>query len=142
MNFPNQPMNSGKARFSCHEFLFAGFAIIATAAWLSGCAHRAPRIVYPVTQSTNQADVYHDISVADPYRWLEDDKSAETKKWVEAQNQVTFGYLKEISSRDAIQQRLTKLWNYERFTVPYRRGGRYFFSRNDGLQNQNVLYTM
>jgi prolyl oligopeptidase len=97
---------------------------------------------YPVTRTTNQVDVYHGVSVADPYRWLEDDNSPETKAWVEAQNKVTFDYLGKISQRDAIRQRLKKLWNYERYGVPFKEGGRYFFFKNDGLQNQNVLYTV
>jgi prolyl oligopeptidase len=97
---------------------------------------------YPVTRTTNQVDVYHGVSVPDPYRWLEDDNSPETKAWVEAQNKVTFDYLGKIPQRDAIRQQLTKLWNYERYGVPFKEGGRYFFFKNDGLQNQNVLYTV
>ena len=87
-------------------------------------------------------DEYHGTKVADPYRWLEDDNSAETKAWVEAQNKVTFGYLEKIPERAAIKARLTKLWNYERYGVPFKQGGRYFYSKNNGLQNQSVLYTM
>jgi prolyl oligopeptidase len=96
---------------------------------------------YPVTRTTNQVDVYHGVRVADPYRWLEDDNSSETKAWVEAQNKVTFDYLEKIPQRESIRQRLTKLWNYERYGVPFKEGGRYFFFKNDGLQNQSVLYT-
>jgi prolyl oligopeptidase len=87
-------------------------------------------------------DLYHGVSVADPYRWLEDDNSPETKVWVEAQNRATFAFLGKIPQRDAIKKRLTKLWNYERYGVPFKEGGRYFFSKNDGLQNQSLLYTM
>lgn len=97
---------------------------------------------YPVTSRTNQVDVYHGVSVADPYRWLEDDNSAQTKAWVAAQNAVTFGWLAQIPERAAIKEWLTQLWNFERYGVPHRQGGRYFFSRNDGLQNQSVLYTL
>jgi prolyl oligopeptidase len=97
-------------------------------------------LVYPPTRQTEQVDEYHGVKVPDPYRWLEDDNSAETMAWVEAQNKVTFGFLDAIPERDRIKERLTKLWNYERFGVPHRRDGRYFFTRNSGLQNQRVLY--
>jgi prolyl oligopeptidase len=113
--------------------------------WMLGlllCSCSAPRLEYPVTRTTNQVDVYHGVSVADPYRWLEDDNSPETKAWVEAQNKITFGYLGQIPQRKAIQERLTKLWNYERYDAPFKEGGRYFFFKNDGLQNQSVFYTM
>lgn len=99
-------------------------------------------ISYPVTRTTNQVDVYHGVTVADPYRWLEDDNSPETKAWVTAQNRVTFDYLGKIPQRAEIHKRLTDLWNFERYGVPFKEGGRYFFSRNDGLQNQSVLYTL
>ncbi|HVR35702.1 MAG TPA: prolyl oligopeptidase family serine peptidase [Methylomirabilota bacterium] len=99
-------------------------------------------LVYPVTAKTNHVDVYHGVQIADPYRWLEDDHAEATKDWVEAQNRVTFGWLEDIPEREAIRQRLTGLWDYERYGVPFREGGRYFFSKNDGLQNQSVLYTM
>ncbi len=98
--------------------------------------------VYPPTRQTNQIDDYHGVKVADPYRWLEDDNSAETKAWVEVQNKVTFGYLEQIPQRAAIKARLTELWNYERYGIPFKQGGRYFIAKNDGLQNQSVLYTM
>jgi prolyl oligopeptidase len=99
-------------------------------------------LIYPKTAQTNQVDDYHGVKVADPYRWLEDDNSADTKAWVEAQNKVTFAWLDQIPERKAIRERMTKLWNYERYGVPSKEGGRYFFSKNDGLQNQNVLYTV
>src|SRR6185369_12225952 len=106
------------------------------------CSCAAPPLEYPVTRRTGQVDTYHGVTVADPYRWLEDDNSAETRAWVEAQNKLTFGYLEQIPHRKAIQNRLTKLWNYERYGTPFKEGSRYFFYKNDGLQNQNVLYTM
>jgi prolyl oligopeptidase len=106
------------------------------------CTADAPALTYPVTRTVDQQDTYHGATVADPYRWLEDANSAETAAWVTAQNQLTQGYLAQIPGRDAIKARLTKLWNYERFSVPFKEGGRYFYSRNDGLQNQSVLYTM
>ncbi len=96
-------------------------------------------LVYPQARRSDQVDDYHGTKVADPYRWLEDTDSAETHSWVEAENKLTFGYLDQIPYRQAIRDRLTKLWNYERFTVPHQEGGRYFFEHNNGLQNQNVL---
>jgi len=107
---------------------------------LASCAEMPPDLKYPVAFKTNQVDVYHGVAVADPYRWLEDDHSPQTKAWVEAENKVTFAWLKSIAERAAIKARLTKLWNYERYGVAHKRGDRYFFSRNDGLQNQSVLY--
>jgi len=97
---------------------------------------------YPVARKVDQTDNYHGTVVADPYRWLEDANSADTKAWVDAENKVTQAYLAQIPQREAIRQRLTQLWNYERYGVPFKEGGRYFFTRNDGLQNQAVLYTM
>ena len=93
---------------------------------------------YPPSPRTEEDDVLHGVRVPDPYRWLEEIDSEQTRRWVEAQNEVTFGYL----DRGAIRQRLTELWNYERYGVPFVRGGRIFFTRNDGLQNQSVLYWM
>jgi len=83
-------------------------------------------IIYPATRTTNQIDFYNGVSVADPYRWLEDDNSPETKAWVVAQNAVTFDFLKKIPQRDRIRKRLTKLWNFERYGVPFKEGGRTF----------------
>jgi prolyl oligopeptidase len=124
------------------KFRFPGFAALAVL--LAGCATLAtvkhPKLVYPVTATTNVVDNYHGTEVADPYRWLEDDNSAETKAWVEAQNYVTFGYLETLPLRVPLKTRLTALYNFERFGVPSRQGGRYFFQKNDGLQNQSVLY--
>jgi prolyl oligopeptidase len=111
-------------------------------ALLAGCAHDAMQLSYPAARTTNQVDTYFGTTVADPYRWLEDDNSPETKAWVEAENKVTFDFLDRIPGRAAIRQRLTKLWNYERFSVPFHEGSRYFFFKNDGLQNQSVLYTL
>ncbi|GGG45532.1 prolyl oligopeptidase family serine peptidase [Hymenobacter glacieicola] len=97
-------------------------------------------VQYPQTKKVDHVDDYFGTSVADPYRWLEDLDSPETKAWVEAQNKVTFGYLGQIPFRDKIRDRLTKIWNYERFGVPEEEGGQLYFSKNDGLQNQAVLY--
>ncbi len=95
---------------------------------------------YPYTRKDDQVDDYHGIKVADPYRWLEDDNSAETLAWVTAENQVTFNYLDQIPYRSALKQRLQELYNYPKYSVPSRSGTYYFFSKNDGLQNQSVLY--
>jgi prolyl oligopeptidase len=96
-------------------------------------------LTYPQARHSDQVDDYHGTKVADPYRWLEDTDSAETHAWVEAENKLTFGYLDQIPYRQAIHDRLTKLWNYERFTTPSQHGGRYFFQHNTGLQQQNVV---
>jgi len=99
---------------------------------------------YPKTKKVDQVDNYHGVQVADPYRWLENDvrTSPEVAEWVAAENKVTFDYLNSIPERDAIRGRLTKLWNYERYGIPFKKGGHYFYFKNDGLQNQSVLYTM
>ena len=97
-------------------------------------------LTYPATRRSDHVDQYHQTAVPDPYRWLEDPDSEETKAWVEAENKITFGYLESIPHRGPIKERLTKLWNYERFGLPHQRGNRYFYTRNDGLQNQSVLY--
>jgi prolyl oligopeptidase len=99
---------------------------------------------YPQTRRIDHSDDYHGTKVNDPYRWLEDDvrKSDEVKKWVDAENEVTFAYLKSIPERAAIQKRLTELWNYEKYSAPFKDGGRYFYTKNDGLQNQSVFYTV
>ncbi len=99
-------------------------------------------MTYPTTRKINQIDDYHGTLVADPYRWLENPDSEETKAWVEAQNKVTFSYLQQISVREKIKQRLTKLWDYEKYSIPFKEGDRYFYFKNDGLQNQSVLYTL
>jgi len=95
---------------------------------------------YPVTRKVDHVDTYFGTKVPDPYRWLEDDTSAETAAWVEAQNRVTFGYLEKIPYRGAIKSRLENLFNYPKYSSPSRRGEYFTFSKNDGLQNQSVLY--
>ena len=99
-----------------------------------------PKLVYPPTLSGEQVDDYHGTRVADPYRWLEDPDSPETRTWIEAQNALTFGFLARIPAREVIRQRLTELWDYPKAWAPVKRGGRYFQLRNSGLQNQDVLY--
>jgi prolyl oligopeptidase len=100
-----------------------------------------PRPDYPQARRADVVDDYHGTPVADPYRWLEDLDSPETRLWVEAQNKVTEAYLAAIPERAAIKRRLTALWNYERYGEPFEEGGRYFYRYNAGLQNQSVLYT-
>ncbi len=101
---------------------------------------KADKVLYPTTKKVNQIDDYFGTKVADPYRWLEDDRSEETAKWVQAQNKVTFDYLGKIPFRDALHKRLTEIYNYPRYTTPRRARDYYLFSKNDGLQNQSVIY--
>ena len=95
---------------------------------------------YPETRTVDHVDTYHGVKVPDPYRWLEDDASADTAKWVEAQNKVTFAYLEKIPFRAQLTARLKKLYDYARYSAPSRKGDYFFFRKNDGLQNQSVLY--
>ena len=96
---------------------------------------------YPVTQMGSQGDDYHGNFISDPYRWLEE-PSPQRDAWVEAQNRLSGDYLARVTSRDQIRQRLEQLWNTERYGIPFKEGSRYFLTHNDGLQNQNVLYTL
>ncbi len=96
---------------------------------------------YPESRKVDRVDDYFGTRIADPYRWLEDLDGPETARWVEAQNRVTFAYLESIPARGRIKERLTALWDYERYGLPSKEGGRYVFSKNDGLQNQAVLYS-
>ncbi len=107
---------------------------------LSADSTAGSKPAYPVAKKGDQVDDYHGVSVPDPYRWLEDLDSPDTRAWVEAENKLTFGYLSTIPARERIKDRLTRLWNYERFSIPFRKGNYYFYSRNNGLQNQSVLY--
>lgn len=95
---------------------------------------------YPDTRKGDVVDTIFGVPVADPYRWLEDDMSKETEEWVKAQNNITFGYLDKISYRDQIRERLMEIWNYEKFSIPFREGDYIYFAKNDGLQNQYVYY--
>jgi prolyl oligopeptidase len=114
----------------------AAYLLLMTTATLS-----AEVLTYPVTRKEDVVDVHHGVKTADPYRWLEDDNSEETKAWVKAQNEVTFSYLEKLPRRQEIKTRLQKLWNYERMGQPFEHGGRWFFTHNSGLQNQAVLMT-
>lgn len=114
------------------------FLFIMVLVFLFSCKQN--KMEYPETRKTDVTDDYHGTVVPDPYRWLEDDMSEETAQCVQAQNDVTFNYLEKIPFRGAIRDRLEELWNYERMGTPFKEGDYYFYSYNDGLQNQNVIY--
>ena len=95
---------------------------------------------YPETKTVDTVDTYFDIEIKDPYRWLEDDRSEDTEAWVEAQNKATFGYLDNIPYREELKKRLSKLWNYEKIGAPFKEGDYSYFYKNNGLQNQYVIY--
>ncbi len=97
-------------------------------------------VTYPDVKKDETVDDYHGTAIQDPYRWLEDDNSNETSEWVTNQNKVTFNYLDQIPYREAIKNRLKDVWNFERFGTPFKEGGKYYYFKNDGLQNQAVLY--
>jgi len=106
----------------------------------AGATPAAQTIQYPPARTGDLVDDYHGTKVPDPYRWLEDVDAPETRAWIEAENRVTDAYLGQIGERDRIRRRLTALWNYPRYGPPFKKAGRYFFFKNDGLQNQSVLY--
>lgn len=115
-------------------------ASVAAASYSQEVLDQARSIEYPQTKTADVVDEYHGNKVADPYRWLEDTESDETAAWVEAQNEVTNAYLRSLTSRASMRDRLEEVWNYERYGLPHRHGDRYFYTHNDGLQNQSVLY--
>src|SRR6478609_5095261 len=127
---------------------FARFAMAAVVAALAVTlvsttnAEEPKKLTYPDTTKGDVTDDYHGTKVADPYRWLEDDvrKSKDVAAWVEAENKVTNAFLEAIPQREAIRKRITELWDYEKISAPFKAGGKYFFFKNDGLQNQSVLY--
>ena len=116
------------------------FVLLSVVLALAACQKEAAKLTYPVTKKVDQVDDYFGTKVADPYRWLEDDNAEEVKAWVQAQNAVTFGYLDTIPFRPKIKDRLTEIFNYPRYSSPFRAGEYYFFYKNDGLQNQDVCY--
>ena len=120
--------------------LVAAIVINLSACQTSEKVDRSVEVDYPETKKVDTITDYFGAQVADPYRWLEDDRSKETESWVKVQNQVTFGYLDKIPYRDELKKRLEKLWNYEKISAPFREGDRYYYYKNDGLQNQNVVY--
>ena len=105
------------------------------------CLNTYSQISYPETKAVKQVDDYHGVKVEDPYRWLEDDHSAETKAWVESENKTTNQYLSQINYREKVKQRLTELWNYEKMSTIFKKGKLFFSFRNNGLQNQSVFYS-
>ena len=131
----------------CFRLTCFHFVIFATAIFLQPnqmLMSQDQTLSYPETKKVDQTDEYFGVNVADPFRWLEDDvrKSEEVANWVKAQNEVSFGYIEKLPFRKEIDQRLTKLWDYEKYSAPFRRGDRYYFQKNDGLQNQYVLHVM
>jgi len=118
--------------------LAGGFLL--TGMFTSAAPAPAQTLQYPAARKSDVVDDYHGTRVPDPYRWLEDPDSPESRAWIEAQNRLTAAYLAEIPARGAIRERLTKLWNYPKYGAPFRKAHRYFFFKNDGLQNQSVLY--
>jgi prolyl oligopeptidase len=116
------------------------FIFLSVVLAFAACQKEAAKLTYPVTKKVDQVDDYFGTKVADPFRWLEDDNAEEVKQWVQAQNAVTFGYLDTISFRPKIKDRLTEIFDYPRYSAPFRAGECYFFTKNDGLQNQSVYY--
>ena len=116
------------------------FVPIAVATVLLCSPLAAQKLHYPETKRLDHTDTYFSVQVADPYRWLEDESAAETAKWVESENRVTFGYLEKIPYRESVKVRLEKLFDYPKYGEPFRNGEYFFFSKNDGLQNQSVYY--
>ena len=120
----------------------SGAALAVAVLFAPGLVAQETKLKYPETKKVDHVDTYHGTKVADPYRWLEDDVrvSKDVAAWVEEQNKVTQAFLATIPEREAIKARMTDLWNYEKFTAPFKAGGKYFFFKNNGLQNQNVLF--
>ncbi|MDQ7048206.1 MAG: hypothetical protein Q9M92_01170 [Enterobacterales bacterium] len=124
---------------------------LAVAALMSGCNQTADikksdavtskdKIEYPITDKGTHQDTYFGTQVADPYRWLEDDLSEKTGEWVRAQNKTTHAFLNKISMRDSIKQKLANKWNYQKVGAPFKEGKYSYYRKNDGLQNQYVIY--
>ena len=118
--------------------LAGGFLL--TGMFTSAAPIGAQTLQYPAARKSDVVDDYHGTRVPDPYRWLEDPDSPESRAWIEAENRLTAAYLAEIPARGTIRERLTKVWNYPKYGAPFRKARRYFFFKNDGLQNQSVLY--
>ncbi len=120
--------------FKRSVFLFALFALFSTS------FPAQTEFKYPQARRSDQVDTFHGVKVADPYRWMEDTDSDEMQAWIEAQNKITDSYLGSIPQRDQLRKRMTELWDYERVSAPFKIGSKYYYSRNDGLQNQSVMY--
>ncbi len=121
-------------------FMKASLRVFLILSAFAVCGFVAEKFNYPKPPTSDQTDDYHGTKVADPYRPLEDLDAPATRQWIEAENKITFDYLEKIPERERINKRLTALWDYEKFGVPYKEGDTYFFSRNSGLQNQSVFY--
>lgn len=122
------------------KYTFLSIAIACTLTMNAQQKNTPAPLKYPVIKKGTVSDNYFGTVVQDPYRWLEDDRSAETAAWVKAENEVTFAYLDKIPFRDALKARMEKLWNYERISAPFTEGGYTYYYKNNGLQNQSVLY--
>lgn len=120
--------------------IFPMILLSVVTACTNGDKKEQTKLSYPATRKVDTVDNYFGTSIQDPYRWLEDDKSKETEEWVKAENKVTFDYLAQIPFRDKLKERLTKIWNFEKRSVPFKKKNNYFFYKNDGIQNQSVLY--
>lgn len=105
---------------------------------MSNCSKN--HLKYPVARKSDTFDVYFGQKIQDPYRWLENPNSKETKKWIAEEKKLTFDYLNEIPFREHIKKRLYQVYNYPKMTCPFKKAGRYFFLKNSGLQNQDILY--
>jgi prolyl oligopeptidase len=117
------------------------FLVLTLVAFLfSGVGAQQTSFNYPKPKKVEQFDDYHGTRVSDPYRWMENTETPEVQAWIAAENRITDAYLASIPERDRIKARLTELWNYERYSAPSKVGKRYIYSKNDGLQNQSVLY--
>ena len=121
-------------------FLMKPLYHIVLITFLFSCSESPQSLVYPETNKIPVTDNYFGEDVVDNYRWLEDDNSEETKEWVSAQNKVTFSYLEEIPFRSQLKSRLEKLWNYEKLSAPFEEGSFTYYYKNDGLQNQYIVY--
>lgn len=135
MAYKNSKIHSLPISFFIVLFLLFSFVLIPLPGY-----KKQTSLTYPVTEKADVVDDYFGTQVADPYRWQEEDKSENVKAWVEAQNKVTFSYLEQIPYREKIRQRLNEIYNYPRYSSPFRAGEYYFFYKNDGLQNQSVIY--
>ena len=113
--------------------LLTGFMVLS-------CGQKQEKLQYPTTEKKIVTDNYFGTEVDDPYRWLEDDRSPETEAWVKEENKVTFDYLNQIPYRNELKEELSKIWNYEKLTAPFKEGEYTYYYKNDGLQNQYVLY--
>jgi len=120
--------------------IIAALALVSCKNETQTLKERTITVNYPETKKADSVDTYFGVEVKDPYRWLEDDRSSETESWVKTQNEATFGYLDNIPYREELKERLTKLWNYEKLGSPFKEGDYTYFYKNNGLQNQYVIY--